>query len=347
MITPKDLRHRGEDVMGNPMMGLQGCTEALSHAAQRSGAARTSMPSVLRLVVLEQERTDEKHAYDARLYYANQTWHVEWSSRRPADSLQEGMLVRPFSVAPDNCPSVGPIKVGGLSVLSRPEPHLNLFDTLPPSWVPAEDLVLRGRRLVDLLPASLRHLFNAILWDADRFRSFCHAPASIRNHHAYPGGLLQHTIETAELALKLSEDTPGVHHSLMLMAALLHDVGKAEEYEPNRGSGWHMTDRGKLIGHGTTIIEWLASAAAQPCVDLDDELYLALLHILTAKQGAPDWLGLRVPAMLEAEILSQADRLSGKSNLLQYLQNPHGGWGQKHPHMRTPPFTLAPRGGGP
>lgn len=167
---------------------------------------------------------------------------------------------------------------------------------------------------------------------------FCTAPASVANHHAYRHGLIEHTVEVAENTLRLCEASTGVNRNLALLAALLHDAGEADEYAARGTHSWSLTDRGRLIGHDTTIVEWVAAASTQ--ARLPNNTYVALLHILTARRGAPDWVGMRQPAMLESDILSQADRLSGQANLHAQMSNPNGGWGTKHRHMRSAPYSV-------
>jgi 3'-5' exoribonuclease len=77
-----------------------------------------------------------------------------------------------------------------------------------------------------------------------------------------------------------------------------------------------MTERGTLLGHKHTVLEWIAAARAQHRVIVPEAHYLALLHAITAAKGAPDWLGLREPLSLDAHILSMVDRLSGQADLV-------------------------------
>ena len=74
---------------------------------------------------------------------------------------------------------------------------------------------------------------------------------------------------------------------------------------------------------------------------LPDGHYQALLLCLTASQGAPEWLGIRKPAMLEALLLSDMDRLSGRGNLIRGCRTVgQEGWGRMHPHLPAQPYVL-------
>ena len=81
---------------------------------------------------------------------------------------------------------------------ARPSPNLNIFDGIPPDWVADKGLIFRGKSLLNELPSELRHLFNAVFSDEERFKRFCTCPSSIRGHHADVNGNLRHTLETAE-----------------------------------------------------------------------------------------------------------------------------------------------------
>ncbi|WP_196802041.1 HD domain-containing protein [Thioalkalivibrio sp. ALE11] len=301
--------------------------------------APTTIPTAFRLCNLSEDHDGAKHHYTADLHHDLVTVPVCWSSARENNALRKYTLVRPFSVTRERADSQ--IRIGGVSVLQRPEPQLDLFRTIPPSWNIHEGWLARFARLVDELPATYRSLINAIFWNSDRLYRFCLAPASIANHHAYRQGLLQHTVEVAENTLRLCAGTPDADRNLALLAALLHDAGKADEYElDSHRKSWRLTDRGKLIGHDNTLVEWISAAVAIPNVDLPEEVYVALLNLLTARRGAPDWVGLRQPAMIEADIVSKADSLSGQAELHARHRNPAGGWGRKHPHMRSSPYSL-------
>ena len=300
------------------------------------------LPSAFRLTHLEVDRDEEVFYCAANLYHRQVTLSVTWSTSAVSPEIQVGALVRP------DLPIVvrseaGPLVIQGLSVFREPERDLNLFDTVRPERWNEPWLIQRARDLIDQLPSAYRHLFNVIFWDQRRFARFCVNPASLSNHHAHRSGLLLHTVETAEIALSLCNRCEHANCGLALVAALLHDAGKAEEYLPRGGGTWALTDRGRLIGHGFTVTEWIAAAAANFDIDLQQEAYQALIHVLTARTSAPEWLGIRKSAMIENEIVSFADRISGQINLHDRLAAAGGGWGVRHVHRRAP-FTLPDMG---
>ena len=101
-----------------------------------------------------------------------------------------------------------------------------------------------------------------------------------------------------------------------------------------------MTERGALLGHKHTVLEWIAAARAQHRVIVPEAHYLALLHAITAAKGAPDWLGLREPLSLDAHILSTVDRLSGQADLVSRHAARDGGFGGYHRHLGGRPYVV-------
>lgn len=275
--------------------------------------------------------------YRAELFHEKASLTVSFTRSQPDIRLKEDMLVSVRWKSPVICVS-GAIRISRLVLLERPENCVNLFETIPLGWVNDRGLVKRAKAVHDALPNNLQALITAILWNGTRFRRFCNRPSSITGHHSFENGNLLHTIEVAETVELNSARYPEAHVGISLTAALLHDMGKAEEY--NRwANGWGMSDRGKLVGHRHTILEWISAAMATNRIHIPEKHYLSLIHALTAAPGA-EYIGIRPPATPEATLLSVADKLSGESSLTSMLANKKGGWGSDHPHRKGKPFTL-------
>ena len=107
------------------------------------------------------------------------------------------------------------------------------------------------------------------------------APCTRSGHHAYLGGLLEHTVSVATLAGELCQLHPRLDSDLVMAAALLHDIGKTREF--TYGAEIALTEEGRLLGHlalGAEII----NRAAQ---DLPEPRRLALLNCVLSHHG-PD-----------------------------------------------------------
>lgn len=132
--------------------------------------------------------------------------------------------------------------------------------------------------------SGLRGLLDALLRD-DRLRDGLRsAPCSRDGHHAYVGGLLEHTVAVAMLAQQTCELHRKLDSDLLIAAALLHDIGKTREFA--LGAEIAVTEEGRLLGHlelGASIVRELAARTR----GLPRDRELALLHCVLAHHGPP------------------------------------------------------------
>ena len=231
-------------------------------------------------------------------------------------------------------------KIKRLIKHEQPNSSVNLFNLLPHDWVKDRALVLRALVVFNSISKQHQLLFNSIFWDAERFKRFCICPSSMSGHHSSFNGNLRHTIEVAEIMIRLFNESSFVNFDLGILAALLHDAGKADEYISSKNGHCYLSERGKLLGHKFTSVEWIVAASSKWNIQLPTDHYVGLLHILSAAPNAPDWLGIRQPALPEAHLLSIADRLSGQEDLIRKTINMNGGFGQHHKHLKSPPFLV-------
>ncbi len=145
----------------------------------------------------------------------------------------------------------------------------------------------------------------------DRFRK---APAAIQMHHAFIGGLLEHTLNVLELAAVVMPRYPDVSMDLVLAGVLLHDIGKTAElgYETN----FVYTSEGQLIGHVVMATMWIDQKArdieAETGEPFPAEVRHALQHIVLAHHGQYEFGSPKLPAMPEAIALHHLDNLDAK-----------------------------------
>jgi 3'-5' exoribonuclease len=148
-------------------------------------------------------------------------------------------------------------------------------------------------RDIDELDGFLEHLarevydrsFQALLrrlLDDDPLRAqWRRAPCSRAGHHAYLGGLLEHTVAVATLAHETCQLHPGLNSDLLICAALTHDLGRTREF--TYGAEIGLTDEGRLLGH-LVIGEQILSERTAGI--LDEGRRLALLHCVLCHHGA-------------------------------------------------------------
>jgi 3'-5' exoribonuclease len=127
---------------------------------------------------------------------------------------------------------------------------------------------------------DLRALLDAFLGDEAFRADFRRAPCTRSGHHAYLGGLLEHTVAVATLAFETSTLHPRLNSDLLVCAAILHDIGKIREFELSAEIA--LTEAGALVGHLALGVEMLNErAGAIPATKLH-----ALTHCILGHHGA-------------------------------------------------------------
>jgi 3'-5' exoribonuclease len=133
---------------------------------------------------------------------------------------------------------------------------------------------------------ALAGLLRAFLDDPDFRESFRRAPCTRGGHHAYLGGLIEHTVAVATLVQETCVLHPRLDSDLLMTAAILHDVGKTREF--TYGADIALSDEGALLGH-LQLGQQLVSQRAAHVPRLEQDRLLALLHCILGHHG-PDAL---------------------------------------------------------
>jgi 3'-5' exoribonuclease len=178
------------------------------------------------------------------------------------------------------------------------------------------------RLLQSLQHPALKCLADRYLEDGELMQRFCQAPAAQTLHHAYLGGLLEHTLSLMTLADKMIEHYPHLSRDIVLMGLFLHDLGKCHELTWMEGFGY-STD-GQLVGHigrGVVLLAEKCKACEDPelgdaAVAVPAELRLVLEHIILSHHGVPEFGALKLPATPEAVFVSNLDNLDAKMNMV-------------------------------
>jgi 3'-5' exoribonuclease len=123
-------------------------------------------------------------------------------------------------------------------------------------------------------------LLERLLADGELRAAWRRAPCTIAGHHAYLGGLLEHTVAVATLAVETCQLHVRLNSDLLICAALVHDLGKTREFA--YGAAIELSDEGRLLGHLA-----LGQQLLEPHLDgLDGDRRLALLHCVLTHHGA-------------------------------------------------------------
>jgi len=238
------------------------------------------------------------------------------SGRIPAVMFRPGPLEESLPVGSvvhlrgtvSNFRSVRRVTVDAIAPVSGFEPA----DFLAAGTRDREELLAELRVLVRRVrDTRLRAVVRAVFGAPGFIDRFAACPAAIGRHHAYVGGLLEHTISVATLCLGLSVAYPQADADLLLAAALLHDVGKTEELCSDISFG--MTDAGHLVGHvvlGERIVTRAMASLARP---IPEEVALRLTHAILAHHGEREWGAPRCPCTIEALLLHHADNTDAQA----------------------------------
>jgi 3'-5' exoribonuclease len=153
---------------------------------------------------------------------------------------------------------------------------------LPSAYRSAEELEGFLEHLArEVHDAELRVVVEAVVFDGPVAADFRRAPCTRASHHAYLGGLLEHTVAVATLVLETCALHPRLNSDLLMAAAIVHDVGRAREF--TYGAEFGLSDEGRLLGHLAIGAEIVGAAATS----LAPERRLALLNCVLSHHG-PD-----------------------------------------------------------
>ena len=189
-------------------------------------------------------------------------------------------------------------------------PEDDITNLLPKGNFNEQEYITRLQNLIKTvrnpgLRALLETIFSGNLYD-----KFIMNPAGMRMHHAYIGGLLQHSVDVAGIAIALAEQIGNVDKDLVVAGALLHDIGKLREISSQ--IGFPYTNEGRLLGHIAMSIIIVQEAAAKlqlPAARLEQLQHILLSHHGDNEKGSPVEC-----ATKEAFIVHYADEIDAIMN---------------------------------
>ena len=167
--------------------------------------------------------------------------------------------------------------------------------------------------------AAVRRLVLTIL-NGNR-EKLLSCPAARRHHPAFCGGLLEHTLSVARTAVFLADKyadyypdmTPPLDKDLVVAGAILHDLGKVRELDP-QPTGTVYTPEGELIGHIVMGRDMVREAAAH--AEIDADTLLRLEHLILSHQRLPEWGSPKPPMTPEALLVHYADDVDAKYHMI-------------------------------
>ncbi len=234
---------------------------------------------------------------------------------------------------------------GGMQVIAKQVSRVSEADVVEDDFVTlseagVDEFVEQLREtLMGMRNVHLRGLAEMFL-DDDKFMSkFKRAPAGIKNHHAYHGGLIEHVVSVIELAVFVGNKYERLDADLLVMGAFLHDSGKTEELRFERDLGYR--DEGQLMGHMVMGVELLQEKILQleqkTGEAFPEDLTTHLKHLVLSHHGQLEYGSPVLPMTLEAIALTQIDNLDAKINSIAQLidedPNPSSSWTTYQPSL--------------
>ena len=204
----------------------------------------------------------------------------------------------------------------------------------------ADELETRLKEIFgDLKNVHLRRLADLFLNDGDFLGTLRSAAAAVSNHHAYPGGLLRHTIDMLELCLLIAPRYPQLDADLLLFGAFLHDLGKTVELSSSGEINY--TDRGQLVGHIVIGVQMLGEKISDYESTHEEsfptELRLHLEHLIVSHHGLLEYGSPKLPVTLEAVALHHIDNLDAKlssyTSVIEADVSADGNWTNYNPSI--------------
>ncbi len=187
-------------------------------------------------------------------------------------------------------------------------------DFLPVCSVSEEILLDKLKKIVSHLKSRpLRQLMKLIMADRLLMDRFKRAPAAKAMHHAYLGGLLEHSVAVAALTVKICDQYPDLDRDLLVVGAILHDIGKVDEFAYDLCIDY--SDAGRLLGHMVLGLQIL-DEKVRSLKDFPSEVAIMLQHLILSHHGETSLGAVKLPMTREAFVLHFADDLDAKMNSL-------------------------------
>lgn len=239
------------------------------------------------------------------------------------DDLEEGMVVKVKGII-QQYRDKNQLRVQKLRLAKDDE--YNLADLLPHSVFSIEELKKKIVSLSEKVENShISKLIDSFWNDNEFFADYLKAAAGKLWHHAYIGGLAEHSINVTEICIGIARNYDFIDRDLLIFGGLFHDMGKMSQYKIT--SFIDYTDEGRLIGH----ISWADHELARRAESIETfppHLLMKLRHLILAHHGQIEYASPVVPQIPEAFILYYADEIDSKMGAINRIRekNDNAGW---------------------
>ena len=212
-----------------------------------------------------------------------------------------------------------------------PSDRIDPSDFLPQTSRDIEGMFKRLVKRMDSITTDyLKALIDAFFKDKEFVNKFKTAPAAKKMHHAYIGGLLEHTLSMTSLAEKIAGHYSGINRDLLLSGAILHDIGKVDEFEYQFKIDY--SDKGRLLNHiviGLKMVDEKLSGIKH----FPEDQVLLLKHLIVSHHGTREFGSPEPPKTIEAVLLNYIDEIDSKVNAIRDFiasEDPDETWTSYH-----------------
>ena len=222
--------------------------------------------------------------------------------------------------------------------------HLKISDFMQASAFDADSML---QDLHELCKKNMPHkpwrkFISLLLKDEELASLLRVAPAAKGMHHAYAGGLLEHTLSVCGLCMRIAEHYPQIDRQVLLAGAVCHDLGKI--WELSSGLLIDYTTQGRLIGHISLAMEKLLPYFKKS--GLEAHLIEHLQHLILSHHGTLEFGSPKLPATAEALVLHYADNIDAKlqqvASALEGIAEDEAGWSAYAPSLERFLYKALP-----
>lgn len=237
-------------------------------------------------------------------------WELD---RDVEEAVQAGNVIKILNGKVTKYQNVTQIVINDAGIVAPDRIDSECKGILPESEFSADELRERWNTIASVLTTQHKAVLDAFENSGKVWELYTMIPAGRSMHHACRRGLWEHSINVAEMALKVSENYVskyGVDRSLVALSALIHDTGKVFEFQLNPVTAMveKYSDRGRLLGHIYMGATWMEKLVTTVCPD-DADLKMELLHIMLSHHGEYEFGSPKKPKTMEALIVSMCDNL--------------------------------------
>ncbi len=205
------------------------------------------------------------------------------------------------------------------------EDEYDLSELLASSRFSQEELKSRIRAMTERIEDGYIRQLADSFWDDEKFfDDYTKAAAGKLWHHAYIGGLAEHSLNVAEICLDMVRRYDFLNRDRMIFGGLFHDMGKMSQYSITAFIDY--SDEGRLVGH----INWadhIIAKRAEEIENFPEKTLMLLRHLILSHHGELEFGAPVVPQTPEAFILHYADEIDSKMGaVVRIMEKTGAGW---------------------